>query len=66
MVQLQDVFYRQHPTGSERKRNLQFERGEGRKYIDLLFKVEAEIQDLPYEEKKQKRQDASWPILDAF
>ena len=39
---------------------------EGRKYIDLLFKVEAEIQDLPYEEKKQKRQDASWPILDAF
>lgn len=39
---------------------------EGKKYIDLLFKVEAEIQDLPYEEKKQKRQDASWPILDAF
>ena len=39
---------------------------EGRKYIDLLFKVEAEIQDLPYEEKRQKRQDASWPILDAF
>jgi len=39
---------------------------EGREYIDLLFKVEDEIQDLSYEEKKQKRQDASKPILDAF
>lgn len=39
---------------------------EGREYIDLLFKVEDEIRDLPYEEKKQKRQDASQPILDAF
>lgn len=39
---------------------------EGRGYIDLLFKVEDEIKDLSYEEKKQKRQDASQPILDAF
>ena len=39
---------------------------EGREYINLLFKVEDEIKDLPYEEKKQKRQDASQPILDAF
>lgn len=39
---------------------------EGREYIDLLFKVEDEISALPYEEKKQKRQDASQPILDAF
>lgn len=39
---------------------------EGREHIDLLFKVEDEIRDLPYEEKKQKRQDASQPILDAF
>lgn len=39
---------------------------EGREYIDLLFKVEDEIKNLPYEEKKQKRQDASQPILDAF
>lgn len=39
---------------------------EGREYINLLFKVEDEIKDLPYEEKKQKRQDASKPILDAF
>ena len=39
---------------------------EGREYVDLLFKVEDEIRDLPYEEKKQKRQDASQPILDAF
>lgn len=35
-------------------------------YIDLLFKVEAEIKNLPCEERKQKRQDASRPILDAF
>ena len=39
---------------------------EGREYIDLLFKVEDAIKNLPYEEKKQKRQDASQPILDAF
>ena len=39
---------------------------EGREYIDLLFKVENEIKDLPYEEKKKKRQDASRSILDAF
>lgn len=39
---------------------------EGREYINLLFKVEWEIKNLPYEEKKQKRQDASKPILDAF
>lgn len=32
---------------------------EGREYVNLLFKIE-------YEEKKQKRQDASRPILDAF
>ena len=38
----------------------------GRKYINSLFKVEAEIKDLPYEEKKQKRLEASKPILDAF
>ena len=39
---------------------------EGREFINLLFRVEAEIKDLPYEEKKEKRQDASRPILDAF
>lgn len=39
---------------------------EGREYIDLLFKIENEIKDLPYEEKKQKRQDALRSILDAF
>ena len=35
-------------------------------YIDLLFLVEAQIKDLPIEERKKKRQDASRPILDAF
>ena len=39
---------------------------EGREYIDLLFRVEEQIRDLPPEEKKQKRQDASRPVLDAF
>jgi hypothetical protein len=39
---------------------------EGRAYIDFLFKVEKEIEHLSFEEKKQKRQEASQPILDAF
>ena len=39
---------------------------EGREYINLLFKVEDEIKNLSFEERKQKRQDASRPILDAF
>ena len=39
---------------------------EGRGYIDLLFKVEDEIKSLSPEEKKQKHQEASRPILDAF
>ncbi len=39
---------------------------EGREYINLLFKVEEEIKNLSFEEKKKKRQDASKPILDAF
>lgn len=38
----------------------------GREYIDLLFKVESEIKELSPEEKKQKRQEASKPILDVF
>ena len=39
---------------------------EGREYINLLFKVEEQIKSLSPEEKKQKRQEASRPILDAF
>ncbi|RDU23246.1 IS66 family transposase [Anaerosacchariphilus polymeriproducens] len=39
---------------------------EGREYINLLFKVEKEIENLSFEEKKQKRQEASRPILDTF
>ena len=39
---------------------------EGREYINCLFKVEEQIKALPYEERKQKRQEASRPILDAF
>ncbi len=39
---------------------------EGREYINLLFKVEEEIENLSFEEKKMKRQEESKPILDAF
>lgn len=39
---------------------------EGREYINLLFKIEEEIKDLSPEEKVEKRQEASRPILDAF
>lgn len=36
------------------------------KEIDLLFKLEEEMKDLSFEEKKNKRQVASRAILDAF
>ena len=39
---------------------------EGREFINLLFKLESEMKDLTYEEKKEKRQEASRAILDAF
>jgi transposase len=39
---------------------------EGRSYIDLLFKIEKGIEYLSFEEKREKRQEASRPVLDAF
>lgn len=39
---------------------------EAREYINLLFKLEDEMKDLSYEEKKEKRQVASKAVLDAF
>ena len=39
---------------------------EAREYIDLLFKLEDEMKDLSYEEKREKRQVASRAMLDAF
>jgi hypothetical protein len=39
---------------------------EGREFINLLFKLEEEMSDLTYEEKKEQRQVASRAILDAF
>ena len=39
---------------------------EGREFINLLFKVEKEMNELTYEEKTEKRQVASRAILDAF
>lgn len=35
-------------------------------YIDLLFRLEGEMKELSYEEKKEKRQVASRAMLDAF
>lgn len=39
---------------------------QGREYINLLFKLEEEMKNLGYNEKRDKRQDASRSILDAF
>ena len=39
---------------------------EGKEFINLLFKLEEEMKELTYEEKKAKRQVASRAILDAF
>lgn len=39
---------------------------EGREFINLIFKLEKEMKDLSYEEKKEQRQVASRAILDAF
>lgn len=38
----------------------------GREYINLLFAVEEKIKELSFEEKKEKRLEASKPILEAF
>ena len=54
------------PLDNQGKENPGSKGAEGREFINLLFKVEKEIKDLPYEEKKRKRQDVSRPILDAF
>ena len=32
---------------------------EGREYVNLLFKLESEMSDLTYNERKAKRQEAS-------
>lgn len=39
---------------------------EGREYVNLLFKLESEMSDLTYNERKAKRQEASRALLDAF
>lgn len=66
LVACPPIFYREYSFGHKWKKIPDSKGAEGREYINLLFKVEDEIKDLPYEEKKQKRQDASQPILDAF
>ena len=39
---------------------------EGREFINLLFKLEEDMSDLTYDKKREKRQEASRAILDAF
>lgn len=39
---------------------------EGREYVNLLFRLESEMSDLIYNERKAKRQEASRALLDAF
>ena len=39
---------------------------EGRKFINLLFKLEEEMKNLSIKEREEKRQEASRAILDAF
>ena len=39
---------------------------EAREYINLLFKLEKKMKELSYEERKEKRQEASRAVLDAF
>lgn len=39
---------------------------EGREFINLLFKLEEEMKNLSHDERKEKRQEASKAILEAF
>ena len=39
---------------------------EGVAYCDALFRIEAEIKDLPYEEKVKQRWEQAQPVLDAL
>lgn len=39
---------------------------EGREYVNLLFRLESEMSDIIYNERKAKRQEASRALLDAF
>ena len=39
---------------------------EGREFINLLFKLEEDMSDLTYDKKREKRQEVSRAILDAF
>ena len=39
---------------------------EGRDYINLLFQIEEKLKDCSFEERKEKREESSKPILDAF
>ena len=59
-----DIYIENIPLDRKGKELRGAKRAKGREYIKLLFKVRRS--SLPDEEKKQKRQEASRPILDAF
>lgn len=54
------------PLDSEGKEISDSKGAQGREFINLLFKIEEDIKDLSFEDKKDKRQVASRAILDAF
>lgn len=54
------------PLDNNGKEILGSKGAEGREHINLLFKLEDKINDLSYDDKKAKSQDASCAILDVF
>jgi transposase len=54
------------PLDNKGKEILGSKGAEGREFINLLFKLEDDMKELSFEEKKEKRQIASRAILDAF
>ncbi|MHC1748079.1 MAG: transposase [Cellulosilyticaceae bacterium] len=54
------------PLDSKGKETPNSKGAEGREFINLLFKLGDEMKDLSNEKRKEKRQEASRVILDAF
>ena len=58
--------YLQNQANTKKPLNPGSKGDEARGHIDNLFHIEKKIKELPYEEKKDKRQVASRAALDAF
>lgn len=59
-------FYESVPLDENKKMVTSSDSYQGVKYIDNLFEVEREIEDLSVEEKIEKRKEKSAPILEKF